>query len=98
MGVAAIKESIELIEEQFATSEDEIVLVADPQGVVFVSSRQEWLYHTMAKLSSEVMLNLTKSQQFRDGPWQWTGLAINGNKAVDGSGKTYLLMQIEVDN
>lgn len=44
LGVAVIKKSIELIEDELATTEDEIVVVTDPQRVVFVSSRKDWLY------------------------------------------------------
>jgi PAS domain S-box-containing protein len=98
VGVAVIKKSIELIEDELATTEDEIVAVTDPQGVVFVSSRKDWLYHTLSKLSPAVMSQISKSQQFGPGPWEWTGLVINGKQAVDASGKKYLLRQLEIDN
>ncbi len=52
IGVAVIKSSIEQIEE-LVGNDDERVFVIDPQGVVFVSNRPDWLYHTLGKLSPE---------------------------------------------
>ncbi len=99
LGVAVIKKSIDFIEEEFATTEGEIVLVADPHGIIFVSSRPDWLFHTLANLSVQETSALAATRQFGKGPWEWTGLKIEGEKAtaVD-SGKKYQVSQLEIDN
>ena len=52
LGVAVIKSSIEHIEE-LVTNDEERVFVVDPQGVIFVSSRRAWLYHTLGSYHRE---------------------------------------------
>ncbi|HEY9074304.1 MAG TPA: PAS domain S-box protein [Desulfobaccales bacterium] len=98
LGVAVIKSSIEHIEE-LVTNDEERVFVVDPQGVIFVSSRRAWLYHTLGKLSPGVMSQIAASLQFGAGPWKWTGLTLKGQKlAADRSGKKYLMSQVALDN
>jgi PAS domain S-box-containing protein len=99
LGVAVIKASIEHIEEELGANRDEIVLVADPQGIVFISSRKDWLNHTISKLSSEDASQIARSLQFGKGPWPWTGLILKGPwSAVDASGNEYQMHQLELDN
>jgi PAS domain S-box-containing protein len=99
LGVAVIKASIEHIEEELVTDRDEIVLVANPQGIVFISSRKDWLNHTIRKLSPEDASQVARSLQFGEGPWPWTGLIRKGPRsAVDAAGNEYLMHQLELDN
>ncbi len=99
IGVAVIKASIEFIEEKLATTEDEIVLVTDPQGIIFVSSRRDWLYQALSRLSPEEAAHIAGTQQFGSGPWTWTGLTLSGqNLAVGADGKQYQMRQLPLDN
>ncbi len=99
IGTAVIKASIELIEKELVTGHDEIVLVTDPWGIVFISNRKDWLYRALWKLSSEKMSQIASSLQFGKGPWNWVGLEVKRNNyAVDSSGNEYLMHQIEMDN
>ena len=99
IGVVVIKASIELVEKELVTGYDEIVLVTDPQGVVFISNRKPMLYHSLRKLSSEQLSQIARSLQFGTGPWTWTGIEAKGEKyAVDSSGNGYLMHQTELDN
>jgi PAS domain S-box-containing protein len=98
LGVAVIKSSIDQIEELIANDEERVAVV-DPQGVVFVSNRPDWLYHALSKLSPEQASRVAASQQFGAGPWKWTGLTIqDGKTAVDRSGQHYLVGQVELDH
>ena len=98
-GVVVIKASIELVEKELVTGYDEIVLVTDPQGVVFISNRKPMLYHSLRKLSSEQLSQIARSLQFGAGPWTWTGIEAKGEKyAVDSSGNGYLMHQTDLDN
>ena len=46
IGLVVIKGSIDEIEKKISFSEDEIVLVTDPSGVIFISNRKDWLFQT----------------------------------------------------
>jgi len=99
IGVVVIKASIELVEKELATGYDEIVLVTDLQGVVFISNRKPMLYHSLRKLSSEQLSQIARSLQFGTGPWTWTGIEVKGERyAVDSSGNGYLMHQTDLDN
>ena len=63
-GLVVIKGSIELIEKELALLKEEIVLVTDPHGVVFISNVREWLYKVIWKISSEEEPQIAKSRQF----------------------------------
>lgn len=98
-GIVVIKGSIEMIERELGFTEDEVVLVIDPNGVIFISNRQDWLYQTAWKISSEMTDEIAASRQFGSGPWAWVGLEIIDQEyVVDRSGKKYLFHQIEMDN
>lgn len=99
IGIVVIKASIELIEKELTSASGEIVLVTDPAGVVFISSRKDWLYHVLRKLSPEETSQVAQSLQFGKGPWHWIGLEIKENKyARDPSGNKYLVHQLNLYN
>jgi PAS domain S-box-containing protein len=99
LGIAVIKASIFFVEKELTPEETSIQLVVDPQGVIFISSRPEWLYQLLWPLKPEDLQRLRQSRQFGNGPWHWTGMRKNGDTHVtDASGKTYLFHQISVDN
>jgi len=98
-GVVVIKASIEQVEKELVAAPDEIVLVTDPQGVVFISNRKNWLYHSLMKLTPDQKSLIEDSIQFGHGPWVWTGLTIKGEKyADDSSGNQYLMHRLALDN
>jgi PAS domain S-box-containing protein len=98
-GVVVIKASIELVEKELVAAPDEIVLVTDPQGIVFISNRKNWLYHSLSELSPDQKSRIEDSMQFGHGPWVWTGLTARGEKyAVDNSGNEYLMHRLSLDN
>jgi PAS domain S-box-containing protein len=98
-GVVVIKASVELVEKELDTAKDEIVLVTDPLGIIFISNHKNWLYHSLRELTSEEKSQIANSIQFGKGPWNWTGIRVNGEKyAADGSGNEYLIHQIKLDN
>ncbi|MGD8650402.1 MAG: cache domain-containing protein, partial [Desulfobacterales bacterium] len=98
-GVVVIKASVELVEKELDTAKDEIVLVTDPLGIIFISNHKNWLYHSLRELTSEEKSQIANSNQFGKGPWNWTGIRVNGEKyAADGTGNEYLIHQIKLDN
>jgi PAS domain S-box-containing protein len=98
-GVVVIKASIEQVEKELVAAPDEIVLVTDPQGIVFISNRKNWLYHSLMELAPDQKSRIEDSIQFGHGPWIWTGLKFEGDKyAADSSGNDYLLHRLALDN
>lgn len=96
VGIAVIKASIELIESQLGTELDEIVLVNDPNGVIFISNRKEWLYHLLWKYNENNIPLIQKSLQFGTGPWKWTGLVSKGGHILDRDGNSYQIHVAEL--
>ena len=98
IGLAVIKASITQIESELGLGSDEIVLVTDPNGVVFISNQKPWLYQSIRPLSPEQKTDLTRSRQFGKGPWTWIGFDFTGpDYAVDPGGKRYQLQQKSID-
>ncbi|MBN2332673.1 MAG: PAS domain S-box protein [Deltaproteobacteria bacterium] len=98
-GVVVIKASLRQIEKELGSSSNEIVMVTDPQGVVFIANRPEWLYHLLWQRSPAETARLAASLQFGSGPWPWIGFVFNGGKyARDSSGEQYLMHRLEIGN
>jgi len=98
-GIIVIKGSIEQIEKELGFTNDELVLVTDPHGVVFISNKQDWLYHVIWQISADGIDTIAASRQFGRGPWQWTGLErVDSRNVVDSSGRKYLVHQTDLDN
>jgi PAS domain S-box-containing protein len=97
VGIVVIKASIELIESELGTELDEIVMVNDPHGVIFISNRKEWLYHLLWKYNEDDIPLIKKSLQFGTGPWRWTGLESRGDYIVDRAGNEYQIQVVELE-
>ncbi len=97
VGIVVIKASIELIESQLGTELDEIVMVNDPHGVIFISNHKEWLYHLLWKYNEDNIPQIEKSRQFGPGPWRWTGLESKGEYITDRDGNQYQIHVVELD-
>lgn len=99
IGVAVIKASIEPIEKEFVQAYEGNVMLTDPSGVIFISNRRDWIYHTLWKLLPQKISQIASSRQFGRGPWDWTGLEMKDEThAADESGNAYLMHKLELDN
>ncbi len=99
IGLAVIKASIEQIEKELGLISDEIVLVTDPHGVVFISNIKNWLYHVIWEIGPSEKDEIAKSRQFGDGPWEWIGFSpINEKYVSDRSGNEYQMHQADIRN
>ena len=98
VGVAVIKASIESLEEEFSQTYEGIVLLTDPHGIIFISNREDWLFHSLWELSPEELAGVVNSLQFGIGPWKWIGLEIKqDNYVVDESKNRYLMYRKKVE-
>ncbi len=97
LGVAVIKASVELIEKNLSIDNPGIVLLIDPHGVVFFSSRTDWLYQILWKPSPKLTSDIAKAKQFGRGPWNWTGVKLlNDDNAMDDQGNKYRVHKQEL--
>ncbi len=98
VGVAVIKAPIDRMEAGFRRDFEGIVLLTDPHGVIFLSNRSDWVYHTLWKLSPEEISDIVDSQQFGEWPWKWIGVEARDDKTVvDSSGNEYLMYRMGLD-
>ncbi len=92
IGMAVIKSSIDKIEKTLGFPKEDIVLVTDARGIVFISNRSQWLFHSMWQLSKETVDKVAAERQFGTGPWHWAGFRrIDDGHVVDAEGTRYLL-------
>ncbi len=98
LGVVVIKASLEQIERKLGQSRDEIVVVTDPHGLIFIANRKPWLFKLLWQGGESERQQLVESRQFGKGPWAGVGLKPDGSRyAVDESGRRYLVNRLEID-
>ncbi|MEW6259237.1 MAG: PAS domain-containing protein [Thermodesulfobacteriota bacterium] len=99
IGVAVIKVAIDAIEQKIGLSEEDIVLVVDPKGVIFISSQRSWLLQLAWPLAESEIEAIRKKRQFGDGPFRWIGLRRVGDELViDENHVQYSLYQKALDS
>ncbi len=98
LGVVVIKASLEQIEKKLGQSRDEVVVVTDPHGLIFIANRKSWRFKLLWRISPSAQRQLAASRQFGSGPWAWVGLKPDGRRyAVDENGRRYLVNHREID-
>jgi PAS domain S-box-containing protein len=98
-GVMVIKSSIEVIENRLGLTSDDIVLVTDPRGVIFISNRGDWLLKLAWEVPPAEIEKIAAERQFGSGPWSTIGLQIKDNsREVKLGGERYLINQVEIEN
>ncbi len=99
IGVVVIKASIEQVEKELGLGPEDIILVTNPLGVIFISNRSEWRYQLLWDLSREEIAGIARSRQFGEGPWRWTGLKLRDDRYVlDHQGRRYLMNRTRIDS
>lgn len=63
IGVIAVKITLETFEQTWRSNEDPIAL-ADSHGVVFLSNRSEWNYHSLYPLDQRVQQDIAQTLQY----------------------------------
>ena len=98
VGIFVIKSSVDVIENRLGLTSDDIVLVTDPRGVIFISNRGDWLFQLAWKVPQAEIEKIAADRQFGVGPWKWIGLELNReNRDVMLAGERYLINQVEFD-
>jgi PAS domain S-box-containing protein len=99
IGVVVIKVSTLGLDRVFSRTRNMIALLINRDGMIFVSSRDNWLLNLLWKLSPEEFQRIAESKQFGKGPWDWTGLEKKaGNQVLDSSGSDYTITEMGLEN
>ncbi|MCX5863363.1 MAG: PAS domain S-box protein [Deltaproteobacteria bacterium] len=99
IGVAVIKVSTQGLDSEFSRVRTGTELLVDKSGMIFVSNREDWTLRLLWRVSPEELSQILQTQQFGEGPWDWTGLETRGdNHAVDNSGEGYLIHEMSLEN
>ena len=99
LGVVAVKMNIKRIEASWAAAPGD-VMVADPNGVIFIASRTNWRFRTLGPLSPAAIAEIESNRQYRledlsplDSDWSSTAddkvdLVKVREQGADGAGAT----------
>ena len=99
IGVVVTKSDLEHMESGLLARNDGVSVLADPNGVVFISSRHDWLYHVLWEVSPDTLSEIAASQQFGTTPPQWTGLKKSEEGyARDGAGNSYMVHDVPLQS
>lgn len=99
LGVAVIKTSIGQMEDEFLHAFPGMAALVSPEGIIFGSSRKDWLFKTLHELTPAMRKATAGTRQFGSGPWEWTGLSLDEDAglATDTGGREYLASSMELD-
>ncbi|MGF1629814.1 MAG: ATP-binding protein [Kiloniellaceae bacterium] len=64
LGAVVVKVSLDEIEHGWTAGEEEDVIVTDPHGVIFISSRAEWRYRSLAPLDAEAQHAIAENRRY----------------------------------
>ena len=67
LGVLVVKVDLDTLEESWANS-DFGLIVTDPEGVVFLSSDDDWLFTATAPLTPQQQQTITETRRYHDTP------------------------------
>ena len=83
LGVAVIKASISLMENNLKSETPGDLLLVGPNDVIFCASDPKWLFKTLWRKSESHKDSIERTRQFGTGPWYWTGLKKTGPEQVE---------------
>ncbi|MFA5903045.1 MAG: PAS domain S-box protein [Desulfobacula sp.] len=97
IGVAVIKASIEFVEKKLFQDSDEILLFIDPNGVVFITNKDEYRYKLLWKVDETILDYIGYTKQFGTGPWPWAGFSRDRDGQVVDTGRDrYLFSSLNI--
>ena len=98
IGVAVIKSSIEETEKALGLPGEDIVLVTDPHGVIFISNHTKWLFQLAWRLPDAKAKEIASNRQFGPGPFRWIGLARSDDRhVIDREANRYLIQHADME-
>ena len=65
IGVVVIKMDLSNIEQRWSNRDNQFI-VSDDDGVIFITTRPDWLFHSIRKLSPQTLRNIANSRRYAD--------------------------------
>jgi two-component system C4-dicarboxylate transport sensor histidine kinase DctB len=95
-GVVAVKVNLDPLQEDWREG-GETVMVSDANGVLFLSSRNDWKYHSLSPLSGEQRRRILEGRQYGNEPLELVPLQSekllgDGRRIVRADNHSYLLL------
>ena len=87
VGVIVIKGSVAQLDIDTSHVKEGEILLLDPHGMIFSSSKPEWLLQFLWQPAPEVVASLRDSRQYGDGPWPSLGMVREGEYRIVHEGK-----------
>lgn len=98
IGVAVIKASVERIESKLFSGSEGILLVTDPNGVIFIANHHELKFMLLWKLDKKQIEQINQTRQFGEIPSLWSGFTPFGNGyVIDRERQKYLYSYMSLD-
>ncbi len=99
IGVIVIKASIDAVEKILSVNADEIFIITDPHGIIFISNRKHLLFKSFNKLNQDVRAVLVKSMQFGKKPLYDAGFyLVDKNYVKDQKGDLFLIHTMGINH
>ncbi len=96
-GVVVIKTSVDYLESKFLSKFPGIFFFVNPDGIIFISNKKEWIFFTTHYLDNNTIYKIKKSRQMGNGPWLYSGFKFKNHIAYDASGNKYLVFERTAD-
>ncbi len=99
LGVAVIKSSVEFLESTLFANSNDILLFADPNGLIFMANQPNFRFKLLWPLEEDQLNTITDSKQFGNGPWDWAGFKKEDTgRIVSSNGLEYLFSSSDVSH
>ncbi|WP_459891197.1 PAS domain S-box protein [Desulfothermus okinawensis] len=96
-GVVIIKASVDFLESRFLSKFPGIFFFVNPDGIIFISNKKEWIFFTTHYLDNNTIYKIKKTRQMGNGPWLYSGFRFKKDIAFDVSGNKYLVFERAAD-
>ncbi|NDL68983.1 sensor histidine kinase [Halomonas alkaliphila] len=83
-GVLVVKVSLEALQEDWRRAQENVIL-SDANGVVILSSREQWRFQHIDGLSDDALAQISAQRQFLDKPLSPLGQRLHGDTLVIGN-------------
>ena len=99
IGVTVLKSSVEFVETKLFPKSDDTLLFINPDGVIFISNKNDFRFKLLWQLSEDKINKIMDSRQFGNGPWIWSGFSKhNTGYVIDKNNTQYLYTRLDVKN
>ena len=99
IGVVVIKVSTRDMDRVFSRTRNMIALLVNSDGMIFISSRENWILNLLWRLSPDELERIRETRQFGKGPWNWTGLEEKAdNQVLDSSSADFDIREMSIEN